>query len=175
VVVFGGSQGALHVDRALVESVDRLRTDGVQILLLAGKAHARTMRSRLEGSRVPVRVVDFLERMELAYAVADLVVARAGATSVAEVAVCGVASVLVPYPYATGNHQEANARALERAGGAEVLLDDELDGGVLAGRIDALLADETRRREMGERARAWSRPDADEALARVVTSAGAAG
>jgi UDP-N-acetylglucosamine--N-acetylmuramyl-(pentapeptide) pyrophosphoryl-undecaprenol N-acetylglucosamine transferase len=175
VVVFGGSQGALHVDRALVESVDHLRTDDVQILLLAGKAHARTMRSRLERSPVPVRVVDFLERMELAYAIADLVVARAGATSVAELSVCGVPSVLVPYPYATGNHQEANARALERAGGAEVVLDDELDGGVLAGRIDALLADEPRRREMGERARAWSRPDADEALARVVGAAGAVG
>jgi UDP-N-acetylglucosamine--N-acetylmuramyl-(pentapeptide) pyrophosphoryl-undecaprenol N-acetylglucosamine transferase len=175
VLVFGGSQGALHVDRALVEAAGRLEIDDLQILLLAGRAHARTMRTRLEGSRVPVRVVDFLERMELAFAIADLVVARAGATTVAEIGVCGAPSILVPYPYATGNHQEANARALERAGGAEVLLDDEIDGGLLADRIRSLLSDGTRLRAMGERARAWSRPDAAEALARVVAAAGAPG
>jgi len=121
---------------------------------------------------VRVRVLPFLERMDLAYSVADLVVARAGATTVAEVSVCGVPSVLIPYPYATGRHQEANARALQRAGGAVVLLDDELDGVVLAERIGALLADNGTLRTMGDRARAWSRPDAAAALARAVVVAG---
>lgn len=174
VLVFGGSQGALHVDRALVEAAGRLARDSAQILLLAGPAHAETMREALASASVPVRVVDFLERMELAYAIADLVVARAGATTVAEVAVCGVASMLIPYPYATGRHQEANARALQRAGGAEVLLDDELDGAVLAERIETMLGDDARLRAMGERARSWSRPDAAAALGRVVVAAGEA-
>jgi UDP-N-acetylglucosamine--N-acetylmuramyl-(pentapeptide) pyrophosphoryl-undecaprenol N-acetylglucosamine transferase len=119
-----------------------------------------------------VHVIPFLERMDLAYAVADLVVARAGATTVAEIAVSGVPSILVPYPYATGRHQEANARALQRAGGASVLMDDALDGAVLAERIGALLDDPDTLRSMGERARTWSRPEAASALARAVRSAG---
>jgi len=121
-----------------------------------------------------VRVRAFLERMELAYAIADLVVARAGATTVAEISVCGVPGILIPYPHATGRHQDANARALERAGGASVVLDDELDGPVLAERIETLLGDPERLRTMAERTRAWSKPEAAEALARAVTTAGGA-
>jgi UDP-N-acetylglucosamine--N-acetylmuramyl-(pentapeptide) pyrophosphoryl-undecaprenol N-acetylglucosamine transferase len=110
--------------------------------------------------------------MELAYAVADVVIARAGATTVAEIAVCGLPSLLIPYPYATGRHQEANARALQRAGAATMLLDDEVDGGVLTDRIGWLLADDDRLRSMGDRARAWARPDAASSLARTVIEAG---
>jgi UDP-N-acetylglucosamine--N-acetylmuramyl-(pentapeptide) pyrophosphoryl-undecaprenol N-acetylglucosamine transferase len=175
VVVFGGSQGALHVNRAAVEAIRRLVRDDVQFLLLTGPAHETAVRSALGGGEAPrVRIRGFLERMELAYAVADLVVARSGATTVAELAVCGIPSVLVPYPYATGRHQEANARALQRAGGASVLLDDELDGTVLAERISWMLEDGERLARMGERARRWSRPDAADALARVVVDAGGA-
>jgi UDP-N-acetylglucosamine--N-acetylmuramyl-(pentapeptide) pyrophosphoryl-undecaprenol N-acetylglucosamine transferase len=173
VVVFGGSQGARHVDRSVDDAVPRLAHEDVQMLLLAGPAHADAVRSAIgDPPGVPVRVLPFLERMELAYAIADLVVARAGATTVAEVAVCGVPSLLIPYPYATGRHQEANARALQRAGGAVVLLDDRLDGPALARRIDGLLDDGDELRAMGARARAWSRPDAAEALADVVIAAG---
>ncbi|MGZ5353428.1 MAG: undecaprenyldiphospho-muramoylpentapeptide beta-N-acetylglucosaminyltransferase [Actinomycetota bacterium] len=172
VVVFGGSQGALHLNRSVVDAARRLDRDDVQLLVLAGPAHADATRRALgDSARVPVRVLAFLDRMDLAYAAADLVVARAGAATVAEVAVCGIPSVLIPYPYATGRHQEANARALERAGGASVLLDDELDGAVLAERIAATLDDDAALRTMGERARAWSRPDAAAAVADVVRSA----
>jgi len=171
VVVFGGSQGALHLNRSVVEAVRRLPPDVAQFLLLTGRAHLERVRSALDAAP-PVRTFAFLERMELAYAIADLVVSRAGANTVAELAVCGVPSLLIPYPYATGRHQEANARALQRAGGATVLLDDELDGAVLAERVEGLLAEPDRLRAMGERARTWSRPDADEALARVVEAAG---
>jgi UDP-N-acetylglucosamine--N-acetylmuramyl-(pentapeptide) pyrophosphoryl-undecaprenol N-acetylglucosamine transferase len=171
VVVFGGSQGALHVNRAAAEAARRLARGDVQLLLLSGPAHADSVREAVSAARVPVRVVPFLERMELAYAVADLVVARAGATTVAEVSVCGIPALLVPYPYATGRHQEANARALVRAGGASVLLDDQLDGAVLARRIAMLLDDEPKLSAMAQRARAWSRPDAAERLADVVIDA----
>jgi UDP-N-acetylglucosamine--N-acetylmuramyl-(pentapeptide) pyrophosphoryl-undecaprenol N-acetylglucosamine transferase len=172
VVVFGGSQGALHIDRAIADTVARSTPDGVQYLLLTGSAHEASVRRVVEASaRVPVRVRAFLERMELAYAIADLVVARAGATTVAEISVCGVPGILVPYPYATGRHQDANARALERAGCATVVLDDDLDGPVLAERIEVLLADPERLRAMAGRARAWSKPEAADALARAVTMA----
>jgi UDP-N-acetylglucosamine--N-acetylmuramyl-(pentapeptide) pyrophosphoryl-undecaprenol N-acetylglucosamine transferase len=173
IVVFGGSQGALHVNRSVVDAVPRLARDDVQLVLLTGRAHADAVRASIGGSPpVPVRVIPFLERMELAYAVADLVVARAGATTVAEIAISGVASILIPYPYATGRHQEANARALQRAGGASVIMDDALDGAVLAERVGAFLDAPDTLRSMGERARSWSRPEAAHALAGAVRMAG---
>lgn len=177
VVVFGGSQGALHVNTATVDALSRLRDrDDLQVLVLAGASHEEDVRGRLGGLsgqvRVRVRVRGFLDRMELAYAVADLVVARAGATTCAEVAVCGLPSILVPYPHATGHHQDANARALERAGGAMVIADDELDGATLAARIAGLLDDSATLASMAQGARSWSRPDAAEALAAVVVAAG---
>ncbi len=173
VVVFGGSQGALHVNRSVLEAIGRLQRDDLQMLILTGTTHEAAMLASLpSGGPVAAHVRGFLERMELAYAIADVVVARAGATTGAEIAVCGVPSLLIPYPYATGRHQEANARSLQRAGAATMLLDDELDGAVLADRIGRLLDDGDRLREMGERARAWARPDAAEALADVVVEAG---
>lgn len=172
-VVFGGSQGALHLNRSVAEALRMLERSDLQVLLLTGTAHVEAVRASLPpNGGLPVRVIGFLERMELAYAVADVVIARAGATTVAELAVCGLPSLLIPYPYATGRHQEANARALRRAGAATMLLDDELDGQVLAERIGWLLSDDDRLRMMGERARAWSRPDAAAALARTVIEAG---
>ena len=174
VVVFGGSQGALHINRAIIEALITLagRSD-LQVVLLTGPAHLESIRATLPSSgSLLVRPLGFLERMELAYAVADLVVSRAGATTIAELAVCGIPSILVPYPYATGRHQEANARALQRAGAAEVVLDDAIGGQVFAARIGALFDDAARLRAMGECASAWSRPDAAEDLAAVVRAAG---
>ncbi len=176
IVVFGGSQGALHLNRAFADALQVLDRSDLQVVLMTGPAHVEAVRASLPvGGTVTVRVQGFLERMELAYAVADAVVARAGATTIAEIGVSGLPSLLVPYPYATGRHQEANARALQRAGAATMLLDDELDGRVLADRIEWLLSDDRRLRSMGERARAWSRPDAANALARTVLAAGDGG
>ena len=174
--MFGGSQGALHVNRAFAEALRSLDRSDLQVLLLTGPTHVEAVRATLpSGGSVTVRVQGFLERMELAYAVADAVVARAGATTIAEIAVCGIPSLLIPYPYATGRHQEANARALQRAGAATMVLDDELDGRVLADRIGWLLADDDRLHSMGVRARGWSKPDAANALARAVLGAGGGG
>jgi len=176
-VALGGSQGALRVNTAVIQALRSLRDrDDLQVLLLCGPAHEDAVgRSLTDTGRILVRVRGFLERMELAYALADLAVARAGATTCAEVSVCGLPSILVPYPYATGRHQDANARALERAGAAVVVADERLSGDVLAARVVELLDDPGRLERMGERARAWSRPDAADALAGVVMGAGRRG
>jgi UDP-N-acetylglucosamine--N-acetylmuramyl-(pentapeptide) pyrophosphoryl-undecaprenol N-acetylglucosamine transferase len=173
VVVFGGSQGALHLNRAVADALGRLDRADLQVLVLTGSAHVEATLASMPTTRSTlVRVLGYLDRMELAYAVADLVVARSGATTVAELAVCGLPSILIPYPYATGRHQEANARALQRAGGATMLLDDELDGRVLAERIAWLLDHEDRLARMARGALGWARPDAADALADVVVAAG---
>ncbi len=176
IVVFGGSQGALHIDRAAVGACGILRDRGdLQVVLLTGPAHHEAMvRGLPRGGALVVRALPFLDRMELAYASADLVVSRAGATTIAEVTACGLPSLLIPYPYATARHQEANARAVQRAGGATVLLDDQLTPEELADRIDALVGHEERLRAMAGRAAAWGRPDAAERLAEVVVDAAGA-
>jgi UDP-N-acetylglucosamine--N-acetylmuramyl-(pentapeptide) pyrophosphoryl-undecaprenol N-acetylglucosamine transferase len=172
-MVFGGSQGALHVDTAAVDAIALLRGRAdLQVLLLTGPAHERRVADALVRGDMPVHVRGFLERMELAYALADVVVSRAGANTCAELSVCGLPAILVPYPHATGRHQEANARALERAGAARVISDHELSGGTLASAVEGLLDDEGRLRSMGEGMRSRSRPDAAEAVARVVLEAG---
>jgi UDP-N-acetylglucosamine--N-acetylmuramyl-(pentapeptide) pyrophosphoryl-undecaprenol N-acetylglucosamine transferase len=170
-LIFGGSQGALHIDRAAVGACRLLwaRAD-LQILLITGPAHLETVGRALPSSpgELLVRLLGYLDRMELAYALADLVVCRSGATTIAEVTACGLPSLQVPYPYATRGHQEANARALQRAGGASVLLDEQLSSDSLATRIEALIDHQERLESMAERAKAFGRPDAGERLADLV-------
>jgi UDP-N-acetylglucosamine--N-acetylmuramyl-(pentapeptide) pyrophosphoryl-undecaprenol N-acetylglucosamine transferase len=170
VLIFGGSQGALHIDRAAVGACRLLRSRAdLQIVLITGPAHLETIRRALPSvDGLVVRTLGFLDRMELAYACADLVVCRSGATTIAEVTACGLPSLLVPYPYATRGHQEANARSVQRAGGASVLLDEQLSSDSLADRIEALIDHEERLQSMAERAKAFGRPDAGDRLADLV-------
>jgi len=174
VVAFGGSQGALHIDRAVVGACRLLRDRGdLQTLLLTGAAHHDSIAAAIpERAAMLVRALPFLDRMELAYAVADLVVSRAGATTVAEITACGIPSLLIPYPYATANHQEANARAVQRAGGASVLLDDQLTAEELAERIVNLLDHRERLEAMARSAKTFGRPDAAERVAELVVEVG---
>ena len=170
VLVTGGSQGALHVDRTVAEAIPLLadRSD-LQLLVLTGKAHEQIVAAAaIAEMELIVRTVPFLDRMELALAVADLAVSRAGANTIHELAVCSIPSILVPYPHATDDHQEANARELERAGAAEVYLDRELTAEGLAQRIVSAAADGERRAVMVKAAAAWAKPDADERVAELV-------
>lgn len=168
VVVFGGSQGARTINRAALAAAPRLPST-TQLLLIAGRDKYEDVASEASGL-TGVRVVAYLDRMELAYAVADVVVARAGATTCSELAVCGIPSVLVPYPHATDDHQLGNARELEVAGAASIVMDDRLDGAVFAERVGRLLADDALRASMGAAGRAWARPDASAVLAELVES-----
>jgi UDP-N-acetylglucosamine--N-acetylmuramyl-(pentapeptide) pyrophosphoryl-undecaprenol N-acetylglucosamine transferase len=171
IVVFGGSQGALHVDRAAIEACHLLagRSD-LQVVLITGPAHLDITTRALPARAwsLLVRLFGYVDRMDLAYACADLVVSRAGATTIAEVTTCGLPSLLIPYPYATGGHQEANARALQRAGAAGVLLDEQLSAESLAVRVTGLVDHDDRMRAMAERSRTVGRPDAAERLADLV-------
>jgi UDP-N-acetylglucosamine--N-acetylmuramyl-(pentapeptide) pyrophosphoryl-undecaprenol N-acetylglucosamine transferase len=172
VLVSGGSQGALRIDRAVARAIALLsdRSD-LQLVVLTGPAHEAVVADAASRSReLIVRTIPFLDRMELALAVADVAVARAGANTVNELAVGGVPAILVPYPHATDAHQEANARELERAGAAELVPDRELTAERLAERLGALVADDERRASMAKAARAWAKPDADERLAELVVA-----
>jgi UDP-N-acetylglucosamine--N-acetylmuramyl-(pentapeptide) pyrophosphoryl-undecaprenol N-acetylglucosamine transferase len=117
---------------------------------------------------VRAELLDFIDDMADAYAAADVVVCRAGATSIAELTVLGLPAVLVPYPHATGDHQTANARALEHAGGAVVVEDDDLEAGTLRAAVEPLLTDPERYDAVATASRAFGRPDAATNVARLV-------
>lgn len=172
ILVSGGSQGAVRLNNAALELCRLLRErEDMQVLLVSGPRNHGSVLERLPSAgRLLLRVVPFIERIELAYAVADLAVARAGATTTSELSVSGVPSILIPYPYATANHQEANARALERAGGAVVLLDEQASGQALARQVEKLLEWPDRLPNMARAAREFGRPDAADSLAGLVAS-----
>jgi UDP-N-acetylglucosamine--N-acetylmuramyl-(pentapeptide) pyrophosphoryl-undecaprenol N-acetylglucosamine transferase len=177
VVVFGGSQGAQRLNLVTAEACRGLPRGDLQVLLITGPDHLEAVEPELPTrSPLVVRAVAFLDRLELAYAAADLVVSRAGASTVAEVTACGIPAVMVPYPFATGRHQEANARALERAGGAVVVADEDLSPELLAERIEALVDHRERLDAMARASASFGRPDAADALAeltaRVAAGAG---
>lgn len=167
VFIFGGSRGAHRINQAGIEAMRRLkdRVD-VQFILQTGRDDYEGARQTVETERLPARVVPYLRQIQLAYAVADLVVCRSGAMTLAEIAACGTPAILVPYPYAAHNHQEVNARNLVERGAAALILDRELGGERLAREIAHLLADRQTLRRMSAHARTFARPDAAVRLAR---------
>jgi len=172
VLVFGGSRGARSINRALAKALPEL-LEVCQVLHISGQLDYEEMeaiRSHLpEGKRSRYHLFPYLHReMGLALAVADLVVARAGAATLGEFPALGKPSVLVPYPYA-GQHQERNARYLEGHKAAVVIKDAEL-GAKLLSTVLELLRDDHRLNEMKENALKLARPRAAYAIARELTS-----
>jgi UDP-N-acetylglucosamine--N-acetylmuramyl-(pentapeptide) pyrophosphoryl-undecaprenol N-acetylglucosamine transferase len=161
VLVLGGSQGALALNTAVPDALARLpealrpeawHQAGAKLLAAAEAAYAE--------ARVAARVVPFIEDMAEAYAWADLVICRAGAMTVAELAAAGVAAVLVPLPSAVDDHQTANARYLADAGAAVLLPQYELTPDRLAAELERLLADRAALARMATLARGRAIPDA---------------
>jgi UDP-N-acetylglucosamine--N-acetylmuramyl-(pentapeptide) pyrophosphoryl-undecaprenol N-acetylglucosamine transferase len=143
ILAFGGSRGARSINKAMscVEKEFAGRND-IQILHATGEAEYERHISQL-GKKVVeaanIKILPYIHEMPLALAVADMAVSRAGAIGLAELMVKGIPSILVPYPYATANHQEFNARALEAAGAAVVILDKELTGERLQKEVENIL------------------------------------
>ena len=164
-LVFGGSRGARHLNEALVALRDRLfAIEGLRVLQVAGPSEASAVRGALEaaggdeGGRW--RVYDYLAEMGQAIAAADLVVSRAGATTIAELTTLGAPAVVVPYPYATDDHQTGNAATLVEHGAAVLVPDADLDSERFGDQLVGLLSDPRRRATMAAASRALGRPDA---------------
>jgi UDP-N-acetylglucosamine--N-acetylmuramyl-(pentapeptide) pyrophosphoryl-undecaprenol N-acetylglucosamine transferase len=171
-VITGASQGAQTVNEAVLASLKKIKLQGWQVLHLAGQEHADAVRAGYRELGLSVaRVIDFTDQMADVWAVADLCVSRAGASSCAELTACGVSSILMPYPFHKDMHQRANARVLEEAGAA-VILDDAKDAARNAERLvpllESLLYDANKRQAMSAAARSLGKPDAAERVARVI-------
>jgi UDP-N-acetylglucosamine--N-acetylmuramyl-(pentapeptide) pyrophosphoryl-undecaprenol N-acetylglucosamine transferase len=160
-LVFGGSQGSRVLNQAMVAALPHLTPskDRLEVTHQTGEAELESVRTAYQRIGIPARIEPYLDAMEREYAECDLVVSRAGATTCAELAAAGRASILVPLPLA-GAHQEDNAEMMVREGAARVLRQETLTGESLARAILELLDEPERRRSMAERARALARPDA---------------
>lgn len=168
-LVFGGSQGAQHLNDAVLAAVERLgeRLRGARIRHQTGTADHERIAAAYARIGCPATVDPFITDMGSAYAAADLVIARAGAMSCAEITARALPSILVPYPHAADDHQRHNAEALVRAGAARMILDPELSVDTLVGAVAPLLADAAARATMANAARAVGRPDAADRVADV--------
>ncbi len=171
VLVFGGSQGSRVLNRAMARAAVLLEKSDLEVVHQTGEKDLTLTRQRYH--RVPARwrLEPFLPRLWEPMAAADLVVSRAGALTVAELAAAGRPAVLVPFGAAAGGHQLENARALEKAGAAVVITENDLTAESLAGTIIALVGDRARLAAMGQKARALARPDAARDLARLLFEA----
>ena len=173
VLIMGGSQGARAINDAVVAAAPRFAAEVLSITHQTGERDLARVREGYAAAGVTATVAAFFHDMDARMRACDLVVARAGASTLAELTVLGRGSVLVPLPTAADDHQRKNARVLAEAGAAEVIDERDLTGERLAQVLTDLLADRARRARMAAAARALGKPDAAARVAeRVVALAG---
>ena len=163
-LVLGGSQGASALNEVVPQAI-ALLPDASRPLVThqTGAAHLETVRANYERAGVQAEMLAFIDDMAARYAQADLLVCRAGASTIAELAAAGVPAVLVPFPYAVDDHQTTNARFLSERGGAVLIPQSELTPDALAGLLATL--DREKLLAMARAARAAGKPDATQTVA----------
>jgi UDP-N-acetylglucosamine--N-acetylmuramyl-(pentapeptide) pyrophosphoryl-undecaprenol N-acetylglucosamine transferase len=167
--VLGGSLGAVVLNEAAARIADAHDAGSIAIVHLAGRAHADAYRERAAASSAIWEVVPFEDQMQYFYAASDVVLSRAGALTISELAATGTPSVVVPYEAGTAGHQAANAAHLVRAGGSVMLSEGELDQVPVV--VEQLLADEPRREAMAEAAAKQGHPHAADVIAQTLLEA----
>jgi UDP-N-acetylglucosamine--N-acetylmuramyl-(pentapeptide) pyrophosphoryl-undecaprenol N-acetylglucosamine transferase len=167
ILVLGGSQGAQALNEMVPPAMAALRQrfGDLEVRHQTGRDRGEAVRQAYAQAGFPAaRVDEFIDDMAGALAAADLVVARAGATTLAELTCMGRPAVLVPFPFAADDHQAANAQWMVDGGGALVARQETLDAAKLAAMVGEILSDSGRLAQMGERSRALGRPDAADAI-----------
>jgi UDP-N-acetylglucosamine--N-acetylmuramyl-(pentapeptide) pyrophosphoryl-undecaprenol N-acetylglucosamine transferase len=178
-LILGGSQGAHGINQLMMSAIPILAKyrDGLKVIHQTGARDEHDVAGAYLNSGFSAEVQSFIQNLEEYLVRSDLVISRAGAGAVAEIALSGRPSILIPFPYAAGDHQTKNAAYLVRGGAALLLSEAELTGEKLAGAIERILQNEDARKEMALRARSLARPHAaaqlvDEIYALVKESAG---
>ena len=172
IFAFGGSAGAKSINIALVDALNHLLDlkHEIQFLHQTGPKDYEITREAYRKAGFKGTITPFVYQMGEAYAVADIVISRAGATTLAELTALGKPAILIPYPYAAGHHQEANAQKLVQMGAAKMIPDHELKGEVLARAIRDLYMSGSAREEMQRNSQAVGRPDACGKIVNIATS-----
>ena len=164
--VFGGSQGSLAINRAVLDLLPSLlKEKDIQILWATGPRWFKEIEKKTTSNRNTIKIFPYIHDMGMAYAASDLVLCRSGATTVAEVARLGIPAIFIPFADAAEGHQMENARALWQAGAAEMVLENQIHEGRLESLVLSVLHDSQQRKAMGEKAKRFGRPQAASIIA----------
>lgn len=166
ILAFGGSQGAMSINNAMLGLVERYKDDPVKIIWITGHNTFDNLKDELSkrinvsALKCQLEILPYMNNIEAAMLDADLAVCRAGASTLCELEVLGLPAILIPYPYAADNHQEKNARALVEKNAAEMVIDEYLDGDTLYKGIEKLRNDRDKLKAMGKNMLREARPNA---------------
>lgn len=151
VTVFGGSQGAESINKCFIDIINKKLNDKYQIIWAVGQKKYEEVRNNVK-ELYNSAIVPYIYNMDEVLNLADLVVSRSGAMTITEVAKCEKPAIFIPYPFATENHQEYNARVLSNAGAAKIILDKDLNSNELNNAIDEIITDKVKLEQMGKNA-----------------------
>ena len=155
VLAFGGSQGAQSINRSFMEIIVNKKNKEYQIIWAAGPGQYDEIKNKLSEVNVNidnienVKILPYIYNMEEIMNMCDLVVCRSGAMTITEVSVVGKPAIFIPFPYAAENHQEYNARVLEKVGAAKIILNKDLNSEILGNTIEKLIENKNKLKEMG--------------------------
>ena len=160
VLVFGGSQGAQKINESFINIISKKVTEKYQIIWATGPNQYEIIKTKLQNlniniDNIPnVKILPYIYNMEEVMNCVDLVVSRSGAMTITEISIVGKPSIFIPFPYATENHQEYNAKVLEKVGAAKIILDADLDFNILNSTINEIISDKEKMCRMSENAHA---------------------
>ena len=161
VLIIGGSQGAHRVNMAVIEALDQLSDKkNLHFVHQTGEADEQQVKEAYHRNNIPSTVQPFFDNMAELYSRADLLICRAGATTVAEITALGKAAIFIPFPYAADNHQVFNAGSLADEGAAEMIVENDLSGKILSERIAHYAANRQALNDMAAKARLFGNPAA---------------
>lgn len=160
VLVFGGSQGAHAINQIMISASEKLANLNIKIRHQTGTLDQNEVRATYENAGIVNEVSEFIYDMHNAYNDADVIICRAGATTLAELAIAGKPAILIPYPYAADNHQELNALSVEKSGGAFCITERDLSVDLLVETLEKLTLNLSLRTEMSSKMKALAKPDA---------------
>jgi UDP-N-acetylglucosamine--N-acetylmuramyl-(pentapeptide) pyrophosphoryl-undecaprenol N-acetylglucosamine transferase len=168
IFIMGGSQGARGVNRGVAAALSEFDPAGVRIIHVTGKSEFDSVSEALGKSGIEHHVSQFCQRMELAYELADLAIARSGASSLTELAAFGIPSILIPYPYAAEDHQTRNAEIFSKRHAAILMKEDELSRRCLGKVVNDLFADPQMLQKLGAAMSAMAVRDAAENICDMI-------
>ncbi len=174
VFVFGGSQGATGINQLVVKTLQEIQKlkdipkEIISFVHQTGEKNYEWVKKEYENSLLPVEVHRFIDDMQSMYNRASLVICRAGSSTIAELAATRNAAIFIPFPFAAGNHQEYNARLVEKAGGAKVLIESQASGEHLAKMILFFMENPKELEKMRENITGFYRPDAAKKIVEIM-------
>ena len=174
VLIFGGSQGAQRINEALIDIINNKRNKNYEIIWAAGPKQYDIIKDKFNENKINIenientKILPYIYNMEEVENVCDLIVARSGAMTIAEISNVGKPSILIPLPNVSNDHQMYNAKVLENAGAAKIITNDTLNGEILNNTIESIVGDESVGKKMGQNALKISVADVEEKIYQVI-------